>query len=476
MNVLVRAAAAGCAAFALLAVNANAAVPRVNAAAIDRILNNEAKLPGAASIAVAIVADGKLVYERAAGPADRTTGRLATPTTLYNLASVTKSFTAEAVLLLAHRGKIRLDDKLSVYRPDLGHAAEVSIRQMLQHTSCLPNVGSSKETLAALNEDPSGEKALAIAFKDPLWCKPGRHFVYSNGNYLALGKVVERVSGMPLQSFFEKNLFAPAGVNDAHFGPTPQAAKPYIFSRKRGMVSADDYPFAAEGGAGALFLSARGLAQFDMALMAGRYLPRKEQGEAWKAETFENGTTGKYGMGWFSGTINTEGAFLSTLGDLPVVEHTGSNPGYQTRNAIFPGQNVAIVILANSSSYATFELFERVAAVVMPGAASHAVATGTAEVASDRSMVQEVYAALVAGTLPRERLSARYWSGYTPEFQKDLAKQLADLGGPITFTLVHAETNGDEREVDYKVTTSKDPVQIHLGYDTDGLITQIDLH
>lgn len=462
--------------FAAAAVPANAAAGKVDRAAFDRILQSETQMPGASSISVAVVKDGRLVYSGAAGLADREDSKPATVQTSYNLASVTKSFTAEAVLMLAERGKIRLDDPLSVYRPDLPHAGEVTIRQMLQQTSCLPDVGQTPESIAALNADSTGEKALASAFAAPLWCSPGRRFVYANANFLTLGKVVERVSGMRLDEFFRRNVFQPVGITRFHFGPDAASAKPYILSRRRGMIATNPYPYAAEGGAGALFMTAADVARFDAALIKGRYLAVADQRSAWAPEIFADGSAGRYGMGWFVGDLDTQDSFSRTLGDANVVEHTGSNPGYQTRNAIFPNANVAIVILANSSSYDTYGLFKKIAAIVVPNSTLNASAVPSAsERPEDRRMAQDVYAQLVAGTLPRSRLSPRYWAGYTPDFQRSVSEQLKALGPAAALELVRAETNGDERVVDYKIVTAKDPVRLHLGYESDGSISSIDL-
>jgi CubicO group peptidase (beta-lactamase class C family) len=161
---------------------------------------------------VKVAKDGKVLFTGSYGLANIEHQAPVRPQTVFKLASITKQFTAAAILLLAEDKKLKLDDKLSLYVPEFEQSEKVTLYQLLVHTSGIPDY----------SEDPSGSKTKSVA-KTPLemlaWIsrltpslsfEPGSRWAYSNSNYALLGLVAERVSGQPLPALFKERLFAPA--------------------------------------------------------------------------------------------------------------------------------------------------------------------------------------------------------------------------------------------------------------------------
>ena len=151
----------------------------------------------AAGVSVALLRDSELVFSRSIGLADVERGAAATSTAVYRIASLTKQFTAAGILLLAEQGKLSVDDRLSLYFPEFPRADEVTLRDLLNHTSGVHNYTESEAVDRLSNTGATvPELIAAIAGQDPIYdFEPGTMWHYSNSNYALLGAVIEKVSG-----------------------------------------------------------------------------------------------------------------------------------------------------------------------------------------------------------------------------------------------------------------------------------------
>jgi D-alanyl-D-alanine carboxypeptidase len=168
-------------------------------AAVDKVLDVQ-KPVGAA---VGIVKDGKLVYEKYYGLRNLAKNEPVDRNTEFNIGSVTKQFTASAILQLQERGKLSIDDKLSNYFPSFPHAREITLRQMLNQTTGLEDYLEGKKAPSVDALSHGGDlSAVAAAVDVPLHFQPGTKWEYSNTNYYVLGKVIEKVSGQSYEASF----------------------------------------------------------------------------------------------------------------------------------------------------------------------------------------------------------------------------------------------------------------------------------
>lgn len=281
---------------------------------------------------------------------------------VFALASVTKQFTAAAVLQLMEQGKLRLDDPVGRYLPELPQGAKVTIYQLLVQTSGLPDYA----------EDPAGSptKSVAKTPKEMLaWISrltpafhfpPGSKWAYSNSNYVLLGLIAERVSGRLLADLFAERLFNPAGLTDTAFDDPAQI----VFRRAQGYRKAKASPsgFAnaawisptIPGAAGGLRTTADDLIRWTDALFGGRIVKPATLRLMTAPGRLNDGRTTKLGMpeDWQKG-LNSDyamGFFVTPTPHGTRLSHSGDVDGFSTWLAHYPARGITVALLENSQS------------------------------------------------------------------------------------------------------------------------------
>ncbi|MHA7652454.1 serine hydrolase domain-containing protein [Mycobacterium sp. ML4] len=223
--------------------------PTEKVASSQNVLDTAAKAEGPGCSA-AVGVEGKVVWTGVAGLANISDGAKITADTVFDIASVSKQFTASAVLLLAAAGNLALDDPLGRYMPEMPPwAADVSLAQLMHHTSGIPDyVGMLQEQGFSYADRTTETQALqALANTPELVFKPGSRFEYSNSNYLLLGEVVHRVSKKPLPDYLSTQIFAPLSLTMVMDPITliPSKALSYTAAESGGRGSnIDDYQLA----------------------------------------------------------------------------------------------------------------------------------------------------------------------------------------------------------------------------------------
>ena len=300
-------------------------------------------MPGASVI---VIHDGRVILRRAYGMADLERHVPATPETDYRLASVSKQFTAMAIMLLVRDGKLRYDQPIREILPELPAAAQsVTVRHLLNHTSGLPDYEDlipDSQTVQVSDRD-----VLALlARKDTLYFAPGSAYRYSNSGYVLLGLIVERVAGVSFPEFLRARIFAPLGMTAsvAHvagvdtvphraFGYTPDSAR---------FAATDQSVTSATLGDGGIYTNVDDLVRWDQALYGNQLVD---------AATLQLAITPPYSFGWFVDTYRTERRW----------RHTGETSGF--RNAIqrYPDRRFTVIVLTNRNSGEPAAIAERIA-------------------------------------------------------------------------------------------------------------------
>src|SRR6202140_205222 len=191
-----------------------AAAPLVaqDPAAIDKAVGELLTKSGAPSASIAIVKDGKITYEHAYGLAKVDPPTPATSQMRYSIGSISKQFTASAILMLAEEGKLSLDDKVGRWVPDLTRANEVTIRQILSMTSGYQDFWPQDYVMPMMLEPATAQQIMNGWARKPLDFDPGTKWQYSNTNYVIAGLIVEKASGKPLLQFLRQRVFKPLGM------------------------------------------------------------------------------------------------------------------------------------------------------------------------------------------------------------------------------------------------------------------------
>lgn len=311
-----------------------------------------ASVPGAS---VVVIQSGEVIIRRAYGMADLESRVTATAETDYRLASVSKQFTAMAVMLLAKDGRLRYDQPVRDFLPELPAAAgAVTIRHLLNHTSGLWDyealIPESRTT--QLNDY---DVLALVASKDALSSPPGTAYCYSNSGYVLLGMIVARASGMAFPDFLRTRIFAQLGMHTtlAHIeGRDTIPHRAYGYSPRGGsFVQTDQSVTSATLGDGGIYSSVDDLVRWDRALEDGSLVDAATMAVATTPPALPGGAATEYGFGWF----------IDAYRGAKRWRHTGETSGF--RNAImrFPERRLTIVILTNRSSGEPQAIAERIA-------------------------------------------------------------------------------------------------------------------
>lgn len=264
---------------------------------------------GAFNGCVLIARDGEVVFQGHYGFADVEQRVPLSERSSFNLASVSKHFTAMGIMLLAHDGTLSVDDSLSDHVPWLSFYGPITIRQLLHHTSGLPDYMELAEQLWDEDETLTTADmiALFVEHRPPLEFPPGEEFEYSNTGYVLLAEIVSRASGRPFPDFMNERIFKPLGMkNSAAFNRlSDENALPsrvYGFRRRFGLfgkrVAYDFNYLDGVFGDGGIYASARDLLRWDSALHEGALIPRKACEQAYVSGRLNDGRNTEYGFGW----------------------------------------------------------------------------------------------------------------------------------------------------------------------------------
>jgi CubicO group peptidase (beta-lactamase class C family) len=296
---------------------------------------------GVPSIAVAIVRNGKLELARAWGAARLTPLAAAEPNTRYGIGSISKQFTAAAVLLLQQQRRLSLDDRVAQFLPALPGADAVTIRQLLTHTAGYIDFWPQKY-LPVLMLRPTEVDALVRDWAGrPRSFASGTKWQYSNTNYAIAGAIVERVTGLPLFEFMRRHIFTPLGMSSvvdlAAEQPAGFAATEYS---RYALAPLYAVAPAARGwlyASGGLAMTAADLARWDIALLDQRLLDSASSRDMETATRLADGRAIPYGLG----------VELQPVLGRRALWHGGGTAGFTAMNYVFPNERIAVMVLTN---------------------------------------------------------------------------------------------------------------------------------
>jgi len=302
---------------------------------IDQLMQRyDGGVPGASLL---VMRDGKAVVRRSWGLADLESKTSATPTTNYRLASVTKQFTAAAILLLVQDGKLRLDDRIRTWLPSLPDATDsITIRQVLTHTSGLidyEDVMAPGTTVQVHDADV----LRLLESQDSTYFKPGTKYAYSNSGYSLLSLIVSRASGKTFATFLRDRIFAPLGMNNSvafESGTSTVSDRAFGHTLRNGAwTRKDQSTTSAVLGDGGIYSSIDDLAKWDAALYDSRLLNDELRQLAFTPHTATNTADVKYGFGW---RITGE-----------TLWHSGETTGFRNVIVRRPVRKLTVVMLTN---------------------------------------------------------------------------------------------------------------------------------
>ena len=310
---------------------------------LDRLLASRFAADGAGAV-VLVARDGRILFEKAYGLADIEQHREMTVDTPLRIGSITKQFTASAILRLQEAGRLSITDRLSAFYPDFPRGGEVTLRHLLTHTSGIHSYTESPRFLQEVTKPTAAADVVASIKRYPYDFSPGAKWSYSNSGYFLLGDIVEKVSGRPYADFLHEAFFGPFGMRDTgvyrNDKPPARAALGYEY-RDGQFKKALDWDMTWAGGAGALYSTAGDLYRWNEAVFGGKVLSPDDRAAAFTPVVTEENrndkSDGGYGYGWR----------IDRYRGARQISHGGGLNGFLSNLVRFPEQHFTVVVLVN---------------------------------------------------------------------------------------------------------------------------------
>jgi len=439
--------------------------------AFDRIGRQVATQEAAPGFAFLVWSHGSVAFTKGYGFADLASNTPVTSDTLFAIGSISKQFTAAAILLLAQQNKLSLDDKLAKYLPQMPNADKITLRMLLNQDSGLHNYPLTTEHKWPLSGAISPEKLIAILKTDKPDFAPGEKWEYSNTNYAVLAWIVSRVSGISYPDFLARNIFTPLGMSSSGSGFASQAntATPYEgpsgnFRPAEPRISLDLFY-----GAGSVVSTAHDLARWDAALVNGSLLSPASMQELWTNGKMPNGTPLNYAMGFIA----------TSLAGHREVWHNGYSPnaGGYCYNAIFPDDKLAVIVLSNASQD-TFrgkpeQIVRDVLALYDPRLIPIDAGLPKAALPDDpaiHALAMKMWDQMSSGKVDRSLLNPQMDAALTPELLSSAAPQLQALGKLQNLNLLEKTSANGGTLYSYEAKFSTGMHKINIFIAPDGKV------
>jgi CubicO group peptidase (beta-lactamase class C family) len=400
-------------------------------AKIDEYMNAAARVDSFSG-SILVARDGKPLVNKGYGMANIELNVSNTPDTVFRLGSITKQFTAMAIMMLAERGKMNVNDPACKYLTDCPAAWQpITVKNLLTHTAGVPNYTSLPDfaKTAAL---PATSAEMIGRFRDkPLDFAVGEKYAYSNSGYYLLGAIIERVSGKSYADFLQENIFMPLGMRQSGYDLSARIIKNRAagYAKQGGeFINASYMDMTLPGAAGAVYSTTGDLLLWDQALNTEKLVSRKTLDEIFTP--FKN----NYGYGWSIGKQF----------DRQVIAHGGAIFGFATHITRFPADKVTVVVLSNVQGAPAGRIANDLAAIVFD--APYEIPKERKEIAVDPKVLEK-YVGQYELSAPKIIINILLENG----------KLFGLVGGQSKFALsAESETIFFSRDVNLQITFAKD--------------------
>jgi D-alanyl-D-alanine carboxypeptidase len=431
--------------------------------AIDTLVAKALADSGTPAVSIAIVKDGKIAFAKAYGDARLAPQTPATADMRFSIGSVSKQFMAAALLIAQENGKLSLNDPVGKYLPGLTRANDITVRQLLSHTSGYQDYYPQDYVPPFMREPVTAAGILDRFANKPLDFEPGTAWQYSNTGFVVAGRVLEKATGANAFDYLKQHILTPLGIQSAydldHQPLTPADAAGYIrfaLGPLHPVVpEASGWLFAA----GELAMTARDLAVWDAGLIDGKVLTPKSFREMTTPVILTNGSPQPYALG--IGVTDANGH--------PRLSHGGAVSGFTTQNTIWPDLKTAVVVLSNKDgSSAPGRITRELEALLL---------TPAADPDAKRLLDQakSIFAGLQKGSLNRELFTANGNSYFTAEVLADYAASLAPLGLPKSFEQQRSSLRGGFTDRSYRIVFEVKTIQLVARADPSGKLEQFQI-
>jgi len=434
-------------------------------AGLTELVADASDAPQTVGFSVAVSRDWSVVYQTGRGKRSLSPDEPATAGTWYGIGSVTKQFTAALIMQFVEAGALGVDDRLDTILPSFPHANELTMRQLLTHTTGLAEYGEYVASAGLLQTaDVRPEQLVALIAGKPLEFAPGTRFEYSNTNYLALGMVLEQLAGKPYGEIVQERIIRPLRIDVAVSPPSSgEVARGYREGTPPTAVTDPNVSWAYA--AGQLFATVGGLVAWDAALFGGRVVRPQSLALMTTPVTLPDGTPTNYGFGLSS----------IMLHGRRMISHDGGVPGFAAQNFVFPDDGIAIATLANTINFNLALPATKIAEVFYSGLgdALQDLEQRQAAKLDDvhlRSRAREWLDRIANASFDTSQLTPEMKAALTPEAVKKPREMLAAAGPIKKISLAGFEMLRGYRVYVYRVTGARAQLTFTFVLDEKGLI------
>jgi D-alanyl-D-alanine carboxypeptidase len=419
----------------------------VLAARVDSLVGQVLANSGVPSASVAVVRDGRLVYARAYGDARLEPSAAARPTMRYSIGSISKQFTAACILLLEQEGKLSLDDPVGRFLPDLTRAGDVTIRELLSHTSGYQDFWPQDYVPPMMRRPTTAAAIMDRWAKRPLDFDPGTRWQYSNTNYVIAGAIVEKAGGTPFFDFLRSRVLEPLGMRSAvNSDAAPLSSSDPTGYMRYALGPLRPAPLEGSGwmfAAGELAMTASDLARWDISLMTRSLLSPASYRALETEVRLKNGVGTGYGLG-----VN-----VGLDAGHRVLSHGGEVSGFTASNRVYPDDQAAVVVLTNQDAATA-------ASAIAQAVGRLLFTTEDASTQAKTAEARRIFEGLQRGAIDRDIFTDDANDYFSDLALRDFASSLGPLGTPRAFVPVVRQDRGGMVERIYRVVFAQRALRV----------------
>jgi len=310
-------------------------------------------------VSVLVAKDGKAIYSRGSGIANLELDVKAAPKHVFEIGSITKQFTAVAILMLEEQGKLSVEDEITKFIPDYPTQDKtITVHHLLNHTSGIKSYTNMPSFMEFARTDMTPTVLMGRFKNEQMEFDPGTQFNYNNSGYIVLGHIIEVVSGQSYEDFIQTNIFDKVGMDNSYYGSMtrliPNRARGYS-KTETGYRNADYLSLTLPYAAGSIMSTTADLLKWQNAISANTLIKKSSLEKATNGSTLDSGEEITYGYGWYIGNINGSAS----------VEHDGGIFGYSSSGIFLPEENVYVIGLSNCDCGDVGALVSNVAAMAI---------------------------------------------------------------------------------------------------------------
>lgn len=325
---------------------------------IDSAILSEFKDPDGPGGVFMIAKKGEIIYHKAFGKANVELGVNMQKESVFQIGSMTKQFTAIAILMLEEQGKLKVNDPVSTYISSYPGGDKITLHHLLTHTSGIKDFTKTKAIKEIAQKEMSPEMLVDVFKNEVPDFAPGEKFEYNNSGYVLLGYIIELVSKETYEDFIRKNIFDKAGMKNSRYASDRLIIKNRAFGyhkKETGYVNKTIINYTVPYSSGALMSTSEDLLKWQQALNKNILISTKPSKKAFRTYTLNNGEAFSYGYGWHIKKIN----------EVETREHGGNIFGYKSMGVYIPSLDIYVIGLSNCDCNSPTQLVRNIAALTL---------------------------------------------------------------------------------------------------------------